>query len=135
MNGVTPEAAARRDAYRQHGRFGLQPADESGEVVPQPTTALDDAPDCIDRDIYTGTHIRRHVPEGMRDSAFIAREIARSAAQGVMWEFSGHLRDGRPLYVRSRYVADLEGNLHLYDSDGRKVLTHPANRTIRVLVH
>lgn len=30
---ISPEAAARRDAYRQQGRFGVQPADESGMVV------------------------------------------------------------------------------------------------------
>lgn len=38
MNQISPEAAARRDTHRQHGKFGIQPADESGTIptgVPQ----------------------------------------------------------------------------------------------------
>lgn len=39
MNHVSPEAAARRETHRQHGKFGLQPADESGTVVTGPATS------------------------------------------------------------------------------------------------
>lgn len=36
MNQISPEAAARRDTHRQQGKFGVQPADESGVIAHTP---------------------------------------------------------------------------------------------------
>jgi hypothetical protein len=92
-----------------------------------------DAPTYIPRDTYTGRHsIHRPVAKVKADS-FTAAELAALAPAGVVWESFGATFPGRESFGRSRYVADTEGNLHIYDSNGRKVLIHPAGRSIRVL--
>lgn len=77
---------------------------------------------------------RTGIPAGMRISRFTASELATMlGAEGTFWEFHGHTRSGRPLFGRTRYVADAEGNLAVYCSEGRLVLIHPAGRKIGVL--
>lgn len=51
----------------------------------------------------------------------------------TVWEFSGHTATGQRLFVRTRMVADAEGNVTCYDSEGRKIIRHPADREIRYL--
>lgn len=77
---------------------------------------------------------RTGIPAGMRISRFTASELATIlGAEGTFWEFHGHLYNGRPLFGRTRYVADAEGNLAVYCSEGRLVIIHPAGRKIGVL--
>ena len=77
---------------------------------------------------------RTGIPAGMRVSRFAACEIATMlGSEGSFWEFHGHTRSGHPLFGRTRYVADAQGNLAVYCSEGRLVLVHPAGRKIGVL--
>jgi len=79
-------------------------------------------------------HQRTGTPAGMRILRFTASELATMlGAEGTFWEFHGHTHNGRPLFGRTRYVADAEGNLAVYCSEGRLVLVHPARRKIGVL--
>jgi hypothetical protein len=94
------------------------------------------APAFIARDTYTGHWTCTGVPIGRQVGTFTASELATMlGADGpfIVWEFSGNTRGRGPLFTRSRYVADAEGNLHGYDSNGRKVIVHPAGRAVRVL--
>jgi hypothetical protein len=69
-----------------------------------------------------------------RAASFQAREIAELVGrEGVIWESFGHPFPGTEGFGRSRYVADSTGALHIYNSEGGKVLVHPADRWIRVL--
>ena len=94
-------------------------------------TTTQTAPRYIARDTYTGRWAR-----GLSANVFAvaipARDLAAEAAEGVIWESFGHV-NGRERFGRSRYVADSEGNLHVYNSDGGKTLVHPAGRVLRVL--
>lgn len=91
-----------------------------------------DAPDYIAKDTYDGQWSRLGIPANHRVATFPARELAEIAPEGKIWEFVGHV-NGRPLFSRKRYVADEQGNLHLYTSSGGKILIHPAARTIQAL--
>lgn len=98
------------------------------------TATATTTPYAIARDTYTGHYYAKGT--NRRADAFTARELAEMFGAGrefIVWEFSGHSRTGRPLYVRTRFVGDAEGNLAGYDSEGRKVIVHPAARIIRVL--
>jgi hypothetical protein len=96
-------------------------------------TSATTAPDRTDADTYAGHWTRAGIPAGMRVGVFTAAELAALAPTGVIWESFGHLRNGREGFGRSRYIADAAGNLHVYDSNGRKVIMHPAARSLRVL--
>lgn len=77
---------------------------------------------------------RTGIPAGMRLTYFTAAALAKVLGpSGTFWEFHGHTRSGRPLFGRTRYVADAEGNLAVYCSEGRLVIVHPAGRKIGVL--
>lgn len=77
---------------------------------------------------------RTGIPAGMRLTYFTAAALAQVLGpEGTFWEFHGHTRSGRPLFGRTRYVADAEGNLAVYCSEGRLVIVHPAGRKIGVL--
>lgn len=88
--------------------------------------------DYIEPDAYAGRWSRAGVPAGMRVSVFTAAELAAFSSEGVIWESFGHV-NGRECFGRSRYMASATGALHVYDSNGRKILVHPATRAIRVL--
>ncbi len=90
------------------------------------------APDHISPDTYEGRWIRSGVPVGMRASEFTAGELAELSPRGVLWDSFGHV-NGREQFGRSRYIADGAGNLHVYDQGGRKIIVHPAARTLRIL--
>ncbi len=89
------------------------------------------APQYIERDTHEGRHWRRGIPAGFRTDVYGAGELAAMNASGVIWEVQ--IIDGLPTLFRSRYVADADGNLHLYASDGHKVIIHSAARRIRIL--
>lgn len=85
----------------------------------------------IARDIHAGCHsVLRSKPKA---ASFTAAEIAAMAPTGILWESFGHPFPGREGFGRSRYVAAANGDLHIYGSDGAKVIIHPASRRIRVL--
>lgn len=90
------------------------------------------APASIAPDTYAGHWVRHGIPAGMRVSVFTAAQLAAHATEGVMWASFGHV-GGREGFGRDRYVADPAGNLHVYDSTGRKVIIHPADRKLRIL--
>lgn len=98
------------------------------------TTKAAAAPQYIAPDTYTGRWMRDGIPADRGASTFQARELAQFATEGIIWESAGHTNSGRELFCRTRYVADTSGALHCYDSSGRKVIVHPADRAIRVLV-
>jgi hypothetical protein len=97
------------------------------------TTNATDAPLYIDRDTYTGRHTVIN-PKNLRPEAWTAAELAAHAPTGVIWESFGNVSARREGFCRTRYVADADGNLHCYASDGHKVIIHPARRTLRILV-
>lgn len=87
------------------------------------------APDRIAKDDYQGKYTIR----GSRKSAmWSAKEIAQIKGEGIIWESFGRI-NGREHFGRTRYVADAKGNLHCYDSAGRKVIIHRAARKLRLL--
>lgn len=92
-----------------------------------------EAPKYIARDTYTGRQSIHRPNAKVKAGLFEAREIAAMGHEGVIWESFGATFPGRESFGRSRYVADDEGNLHIYDSNGMLVLVHPADRKIRLL--
>jgi hypothetical protein len=90
-----------------------------------------DAPLFIARDTYTGrwSVLRKNA----KAASFTAAELAAMAPTGIIWESMGHPFPGREGFSRSRYVAAPNGDLHIYASDGHRVIIHPASRMIRVL--
>lgn len=97
-------------------------------------TQMTEAPNHIARDTYEGRHSIHRPVVRVKAGSFKASEIAEMAPKGVIWESYGATFPGRESFGRSRYVADGEGNLHVYDSNGRKVIVHPATRSLRLLV-
>ncbi len=92
-----------------------------------------EAPLYIARDTYTGRHAIHRPVAKVKAASFTAAELAAMAPTGVIWESFGATFPGRESFGRSRYVADSEGNLHIYDSEGARTLIHPATRLVRVL--
>ena len=74
-------------------------------------------------------------PGANRSDVYTAGDLADLIGDGVVWEFSGHVRGGRELWSRTRFVADAEGALHCYAANGQKVIVHPADRQLRILTH
>lgn len=93
---------------------------------------MTEAPNYIAKDTYTGRHTVWN-PKTLRPEAWKAVELAQFAPEGIFWYSFGHV-NGREGFGRTRYVADSDGNLHCYDSNGRKVIVHPAGRSLRILV-
>lgn len=94
-----------------------------------------EAPAYIARDTYAGRHSVHPFRGKRKVGVFEAREIAALAAEGIIWESFGAAYPGRESFGRSRYVADTDGNLHMYNSEGVKVIIHPASRRLRVLTN
>ncbi len=92
-----------------------------------------EAPAYIARDTYTGRHSIHRPNAKVKADSFAAAELAAIAPTGVIWESFGATFPGRESFGRSRYVAAPNGDLHVYDSEGRRVIIHPADRKIRVL--
>lgn len=96
------------------------------------------APEYTDRDTYTG---KWRVTKSPRNAAYgigsaSARDLADTYGAGtpfIIWEYVGNLHNGLQLFVRTRFIADSEGDLHGYDSNGRKVIIHPADRKVWLL--
>lgn len=97
------------------------------------TQTKTEAPAYIARDTYTGRHSIHRPVAKVKAGTFIAAEIAEMASEGVIWTSFGATFPGRESFGRERYIADAEGNLHVYDSNGRKVIIHPASRELRLL--
>lgn len=89
------------------------------------------AADYITKDTYTGRHTTA-LRKGFRVTVWTARELAELAPEGVIFESFGTV-GGIEKFGRSRYQADSDGNLHLYDSDGAKKIVHPASRKLRII--
>jgi hypothetical protein len=89
--------------------------------------------DYIERDEYTGKW--QVTPKAPKVGAATAGQLAEVAGTApiVLWEHSGTARSGRALFTRHRYVANAEGGLNGYDSDGRLIIRHPADRVLRYL--
>lgn len=90
----------------------------------------------IAKDTYTGKWAITLNNKKHRVSVFTARQIAAFAGEGegAVFESFGYV-GGRESFGRTRYVADAEGNLHCYDSDGVRKIIHPADRKLRILVN
>lgn len=99
----------------------------------QTSTATAEAPAYIARDTYAGRHAIHRPVAKVRAASFTAAELAAIAPTGVLWESFGATFPGRESFGRVRYVADAEGNLHIYDADGARKCIHPAARKVRVL--
>ena len=92
-----------------------------------------EAPAFIARDTYTGRYSIHRLVAKVKAGIFTAAEIAAMGAEGVIWNSFGATFPGRESFGRERYIADSEGNLHVYASDGHKVIIHPASRKLRLL--
>lgn len=84
----------------------------------------------IDADTYTGTWT---VSGSRKSDQYRAGELAEMFGTEVfvVWEFAGHVR-GRALYARTRFVAQPDGSLAGYNSEGTIVIVHPADRVLRI---
>jgi hypothetical protein len=98
-------------------------------------TATTTAPDFIDVTTYHGPAVKR-----FNDPARLgwapARVLAEQFGAGkvtVVWEYFGQNDAGQLMFNRTRFVADEAGQLHGYDSTGRKVIIHPADRRVKFL--
>jgi hypothetical protein len=89
------------------------------------------APEYIAADTYTGKHVTT-MRKGFRATTWLARELAELAPEGAVFESFGHVF-GREQFGRTRYIADADGNLYLYDGDGALKGIHPADRKLRIL--
>lgn len=88
-------------------------------------------PDHIAADTYTGkARIRGNVRSGVFTSAELAAMIG-AGNTSALFEYSGHLRNGQPLYVRTRFYSD-GAKIYGYDAAGQMLIIHPAERKIRV---
>jgi len=92
-----------------------------------------EAPKFIARDTYAGKYSIHRPVAKVKAGVFLASEIAEMAPEGIVWVSFGATFPGRESFGRERYVADEEGNLHVYDSNGAKVIVHPAGRKLRLL--
>lgn len=90
------------------------------------------APEYIGKDTQTGRHTVAFNPAKYRVAEYTAREIGRLAGTGVIFESFGHV-NGREHFSRSRYIANEDGSITMYNSDGGRSIIHPADRVIRVL--
>jgi hypothetical protein len=101
------------------------------------STATRTSPNYIARDTYEGRWSRVGLPQGHRSDLFYARELAEMlGATGepfIVWEASGHVRAGKPLFVRTRFVANADGSLTGYNAEGGISVVHPADRVVGVL--
>ena len=109
--------------------YGDEPEWEPDREVTM--TIAQNPPDWIEKDTYTGPW-DRPARKGR-----IARGTAGKVAElygrkGVIWTSFGHV-GGREMFARERYVANSAGDLFIYDSDGRQIQSHPADRELRVL--
>lgn len=93
------------------------------------------APEYIAADEYKGLWTATRFGEGYRGVSMRAGTLAAESSEGVLWEGHPTPKGSKAdeMFGRSRYVADEKGNLHIYASDGHKVIIHPADRVIRVL--
>lgn len=99
------------------------------------TTATSTAPAYILADGYHGRAIK-YFNDPARLGWAPAATLAAQFGAGVItpvWEFFGRNDAGQLMFARTRFVADEAGNLHGYDSTGRKVITHPADRRVKFL--
>lgn len=104
-----------------------------GTEYPAPvrTIAVAKAPLYLSRETYTGRWWMDRFKPGYGARTFTAAEVAAHAASGAIWKDSGSVH-GRVTYFRERYLADADGNLHLYDSNGRKVGVHRADKPLSI---
>ena len=99
------------------------------------TTATATAPAYIPADSYHGRAIK-FFSDPARLGWAPAATLADSFGEGVItpvWEYFGTNDAGQLMFSRTRFVADAAGQLHGYDSTGRKVIIHPADRRVRFL--
>jgi len=97
------------------------------------------APQRIERDSYRGRWTRRLDPSAERVDSLTAAELTaldlptQPGGELVVWESVGEL-DGAELFCRNRYVAQTNGFLIGYDSDGRRITSSSPERQLRILV-
>ena len=91
------------------------------------------APEFLARDGYAGRHSIHRPVVKVKAASFTAAEIAALSPAGIIWTSFGAAFPGRESFGRNRYVAAPNGDLHIFDSEGRKVIIHPASRALRVL--
>ena len=93
-------------------------------------------PTFIGRTAYSGRWQRTGVPANLSVASVRASKLSSLAGgdEIAIWEFSGHLRNGKPLFCRTRVRAGADGNLLGFDSNGQRTIIHPADRVIKILV-
>lgn len=96
------------------------------------------APEYIARDTHAGRHWFAGRTGARRTDVFTAAELAAMCpATGPDGEFVlfevVELANNRRMYKRTRFIADADGALHGYTSDGARVIIHPADRKLRIL--
>lgn len=73
---------------------------------------------------------------GYRIDEFTAGELAQMAPAETgeinLWEASGSRQGGIQFFYRTRFVAQADGSIADYASDGHLVIIHPADRKIRI---
>lgn len=73
---------------------------------------------------------------GYRIDAFTAGELAQMAPAETgeinLWEASASRQGGVQFFYRTRFVAQADGSIAAYASDGHLVIVHPADRKILI---
>ncbi|QBP30272.1 hypothetical protein KDW77_gp58 [Mycobacterium phage Pinnie] len=93
------------------------------------------APDYIGVTTYHGRAVK-YFNDPARLGWAPAGTLAEQFGAGVefsLWEYFGQNDARQLMFSRTRFVADAAGNLHGYDSTGRKVIIHPADRRVKFL--
>lgn len=97
------------------------------------------APTYVERDTHEGRWSATRDPKtkgqgwtlGWEYAEVLAAQIGESGHL-IMWIYKGHTRTGRMLFSRQRVYA-YDGCLHVYGSDGHRVLIYPEGRKVRYL--
>jgi len=88
----------------------------------------------ITKSAHTGSWVQTPKPGTYQAASYMAGELAGMLdGEFVVWESAGHLRNGRELFHRARYVGQSDGSLAGYDSNGRRTIIHPADRRLVIL--
>jgi len=88
----------------------------------------------IAKSAHTGSWVQTPKPGTYQKASYMAGELAAMMdGEFAVWESAGHLRNGRELFCRSRYVGQSDGSLAGYDANGRRIIIHPAGRRLVIL--
>lgn len=129
---------AAREAHVTAARLaGANPSAmlEAGYTVKTgPVSPYSGMPEWIAPDDFAGRWVLAGpLKDTHRVELWTAGELAGFAPESAVYTSFGTLQSGREGFARERYLADRFGNLHVYASNGQKVIVHPSDRQLRIV--